>query len=89
MIEKSFNFSFFGNYYLIFKKLGYDKDFLTAIVLYVYEGIEPEFEGEEREFLWQMIEPSLKKSREKGLRENKGGAPRGNKNAQKQPEKNN
>jgi len=63
--------------------------FLDAIFQYVFEGVEPQFEKGLFKGCWTLIKPTLDNSlsRYTAAVENgkKGGAPKGNNNAKKQP----
>ena len=79
-------FTFYNNYYEIIKYLN-DKDRLAlydAIFRYMFEDKEPTFE-DLKKGIWINIKMPLDTSKNKG---NRGGAPRGNSNAKKQPKNN-
>lgn len=81
-------FSFYESYHEAFKDLPTEqrKEMLLAVDDYVFEDIEPNFEGTNK-IIWTLIKPNLDKSKNRS--NVNSGAPTGNKNALKNKEKNN
>lgn len=83
------HFTFYKNYYDIIKYLnGEDKMLIiNAILEYMFEDKEPELEGLLLG-IWNNIKMPLNTTKNKVVNGKKGGAPKGNINAKKQPKNN-
>lgn len=91
MSDKSNSVIILRSYWESIKDLPDDKQllFLKSIIEYGMDNIEPEFTGMEKSFWIQIkttIDSSIKRYNTSVENGKKGGAPKGNNNAKKQPE---
>ena len=91
MSDKSNSVIILRSYWESIKDLPDDKQllFLKSIIEYGMDNIEPEFTGMEKSFWIQIkttIDSSIKRYNASVENGKKGGAPKGNNNAKKQPE---
>lgn len=83
------SFSFYRNYYELIKCLPDEDrlDLYDAILNYVFEDIEPNFDNLKKG-IWINLKMPLDTSKNNAENGKRGGAPKGNKNAIKQPKNN-
>ena len=78
-------FTFYRSYRKAIKHLPIEQrvEIYEAIIDYSLDGIQPKFTNETTEMVFELISPTLVKSKILSENGKKGGAPKGNKNAVK------